>query len=484
MADQFQLPPGATAVTPDASQDAGSSTTTQQFALPPGATPVQQTSDTPEPHTTSFLDKVGDFTKGIGESMTADMGETIQALPWIGKKIISPEAMTAERAYFAPGTAAEKYGQTTGHIAEPILEFVMGDEALKGLALADKIGLAGKIVKIAQDSPYIGKILQHGVNAARMGTVGTAEALAKGATPAEAVKIGVATGVGGEALSTATEAAAPYVSKLFNPESVAGSEEAATEFNSPSKPNLYQQVTQGEKVAQAPAQEAVRTAVKSGGNEVGLTTVQPESLRTIAEEPINAVRGLKKNVYGQVDQAAGTDLKTLHGKLDAINDKIDLEASGSPEEARLEAQRTSQMQTIEDAKQAARGKGVDVDKLLDKGDALHTKEMALREFQKNYLKNPNIIEGNSAMGTPETANVDGGIKVLQKMQDNTKWGAPRLEQALGKEGANQLLKDMYAAQRLGVKAVDAQKLMDRIIKGLKITGYVSAVGGGAYEMLK
>jgi hypothetical protein len=40
MADQFQLPPGATAVTPDASQDTGSSTAVQQFALPPGATPV------------------------------------------------------------------------------------------------------------------------------------------------------------------------------------------------------------------------------------------------------------------------------------------------------------------------------------------------------------------------------------------------------------------------------------------------------------
>jgi hypothetical protein len=108
----------------------------------------------------------------------------------------------------------------------------------------------------------------------------------------------------------------------------------------------------------------------------------------------------------------------------------------------------------------------------------------LREFQKNYLKNPSIIEGNSAMGTPETANVDAGIKVLQKMQDNTKYGAPRLEQALGKQGANQLLKDMYAAQRLGVKAIDAQKMMDRIIKGIKITGYVGGLGTGAYELLK
>src|ERR1035437_370852 len=122
------------------------------------------------PDTSSTLSKVGDFAKGVGEGAVSSMGETIQSLPWVGKKILSPEAMAAEREYFRPGSAAEKYGQTTGDIAEPVLEFVMGDAALKGLALTDKIGLAGKIAKITQDSPYIGKILQHGVNAARMGT--------------------------------------------------------------------------------------------------------------------------------------------------------------------------------------------------------------------------------------------------------------------------------------------------------------------------
>jgi hypothetical protein len=425
------------------------------------------------------LSKVGSFAKGIGEGAVTSMGETIQSLPWIGKKIISPEDMMAERAYFAPGTAAEKYGQTTGAVAESLLEFVLGDEALKGLALADKIGVASKIADIATKNPYIGKILQHGVNAARMGTVGTAEALAKGATPGEAVKTGVVTGVGGEALSAAAEAA-PSVIQRINPFRAKAVSAGATS----EAPGFVKQVLQGEKVAQAPAQEAVQTAVKSAGKDIGLSTVQPAGLRTIAEEPINAVNGLKKSAYGEVDKAAGTDLKTLYGKLDAISDKIDLTPSGSPEEAQLEAQRTSQMQTIEDAKQAARAKGVDVDKMLEKGDALHTKEMALRDFQKNYLKNPSIIEGNSAMGTPETANVDRGIKVLQKMQDNTKYGAPRLEQALGKQGAYQLLKDMYAAQRLGAKAIDAQKLMTKIGNIAKWTGYTGGAIAGAAELLK
>jgi hypothetical protein len=223
-----------------------------------------------------------------------------------------------------------------------------------------------------------------------------------------------------------------------------------------SRINPFRKMWQGANVSQTPAQAATRTAATTAGAEVGLNTAQPAGLRTLVEEPISAVNGLKKSVYGQVDRAAGTDLKTLYGKLDAINDKIDLEASGSPEESRLEAQRTSQMQTIEDAKQVARGKGVNVDKLLDQGDALHTREMALRDLQKSVFKNVNTVEGNVAAGTPETINVDSAIKSLQKLQDNTKFGAPRLEQALGKSGSKQFLNQMYAAQRAGQNAIPYQ----------------------------
>ena len=443
------LPPGATLVSgtvPDQQASNG--------GLPPGATLVSGTVPSAEPASgttgvAGALNKIGEFGAGVGEGAISSMGQTIQSLPWVGKKILSPEAMQAEREYFKPGSAAEKHGQTTGDIAEPILEFVMGDEALKGLAIAEKVGIAGKIAKIAQDSPYIGKILQHGVNAARMGTVGATEAAAKGATLPEALKTGAATGIGGEAITAAAEAAPEAikaVTALKNP-----FRRAATTV-----PGFIQQVLQGEQVAQAPAQAAARAAAKTAGSEVGLSTVQPAGLRTLAEEPISVVNGLKKGVYSQVDSAAGTDLKTLYDKLDAINDKIDLEASGSPAEAKLEEARTSQMQTIEDAKAQARTKGIDVDKMLAKGDALHTREMALRDFQKGFLKNVNIVSGNAAAGTPETINLDSAVKAVQKLQDNTKYGAPRLEQALGKDGAKKFLEELYAAQRSGVKALKIQ----------------------------
>src|SRR5262249_55610576 len=43
-----------------------------------------------------------------------------------------------------------------------------------------------------------------------------------------------------------------------------------------------------------------------------------------------------------------------------------------------------------------------------------------------------IESGNEALGTPEKVNKDPAIEQLQKLQDNDKFGASRLEQELGR----------------------------------------------------
>jgi hypothetical protein len=93
------------------------------------------------------------------------------------------------------------------------------------------------------------------------------------------------------------------------------------------------------------------------------------------------------------------------------------------------------------------------------------------------FKNTGVISGNKALGAEESVNVNQAVKELQKLQDNTKFGAPRLEQALGKEGAQAILKDMYAAQRSGIKAMTKQQWAVRAAKVLGATG----VG---YEVLR
>jgi hypothetical protein len=255
---------------------------------------------------------------------------------------------------------------------------------------------------------------------------------------------------------------------------IAASEAAAPEVatGSVETPGYVKQVIRGEKVAQPQAQAALRTGAETVSGEPS-----PASLRTSLEKPISDTYASAKNLYRQVDEASGTDFKALNDKLDNTEYQLSLSPDGSPEEAKWEQSRTNLMNQIADAKQKALDAGVDPD-TLKQADAKFTQARALQDLQQKVFKNPNIISGNAAKGTPETINVDAAVKTLQKMQDTTKYGAPRLEQVLGKEPADALLKSLYDAQRTGVKALSRQQLWASIGKNAaKVAGVGGALSG-------
>jgi hypothetical protein len=125
--------------------------------------------------------------------------------------------------------------------------------------------------------------------------------------------------------------------------------------------------------------------------------------------------------------------------------------------------------------------GTPISASLEEGERLHWKGVAMQELS-TILKNPDIISGNIKYGTPEFIHVDEMVVALQRMQDDTscsykdcstfvhaEHGTSHLEQALGKEGADKLLREMYAAQRLGKAAGQTQ---ERAIIILFILGVV------------
>jgi hypothetical protein len=139
--------------------------------------PVQQTSHTPEPK--GILSSVGDtyanYEKGLAKGVlqtTSGLGNIIHNVgeyvhPGLGEAIIPQSGLTAEEAYATPhGTA-----QHIGSGAELVAEFLMGDEAMKGLSMADKYAQIAKTMKMAENSSRLMKALQIGADAARMGVV-------------------------------------------------------------------------------------------------------------------------------------------------------------------------------------------------------------------------------------------------------------------------------------------------------------------------
>ncbi len=237
-------------------------------------------------------------------------------------------------------------------------------------------------------------------------------------------------------------------------------------------PGLVKQIVKGEKVAQKPAEQALRTGAQAAGGKAA-----NPSLRTVLEEPIDTISSQAKAAYRQVDEAAGTDFKALREKLE--NTEYQLRQLTETEEdvakeAQLEKSRVAIMDKIDAAKKQAVQAGVDP-KTLEQADEQFKQAGALKDLQAKIFKNPNIVAGNKAVGAEESINVNQAVKELQKLQDNTKFGAPRLEQAIGKQGAQALLKDMYAAQKAGVQAMTRQQWAARLAKAAAATG----VGYGA-----
>lgn len=229
--------------------------------------------------------------------------------------------------------------------------------------------------------------------------------------------------------------------------------------------DVSQQVLKGEKVAQPAAQTALRTVAGNTASELR------ESLTT----PIEAAEKSADALYKTIDDATGTDIKGLGKKLKDTNFKIRM-STNPTEEAAWEAKRADLEDTITDALKQAKDAGVPDDQLA-KADAQFKQMSALSDVEKKVFKNVNVIDP-----TTGDINVNSAVKELQKLQDNTKYGNPRLEQALGKD--NTFLEDMKAANRLGIEAINKQQLLGKIGKALRIAGY--SVGGvvGTYELLK
>lgn len=394
-----------------------------------------------------------DYAAGIGKQFAQDVESPIRLAT--GGAVKLPQSLAVD-----PNNPDQRLGSDV----ETALLAALGPEAaealMKGMKLWDlsaKYPEFGKFLQVVKDHPWLSKTIGTALEGtATGGTIGAMRGSETGRAWQGAksgaktgAEIGAAVGAGGATLEG--------TNLLRNP--------------------FLRDVVQGEGASQAPAQGAMRTAA-----ETVTPGPSPESLRTAMDASVNKSYSAAKDLYRAVDQTTGTDLKALADKLEAKDYQVLLSPDGSPEEAKLLEQRQTLQNQIDDAKAAARGnlKG-DAAVKLQQADAEFTRASAMRDVQKVF-KNPNIVSGNTAMGTPETVNVDSAIKAMQKLQDSTKFGAPRLEQALGKDSADALLKSLYDAQRQGVTALTRQQWALRLAKyGLPAAG---TVGGVLYEFLK
>jgi hypothetical protein len=116
----------------------------------------------------------------VGRVANAATGDSISALP---TSFQEPKSLEA-------ANTSEKIGK----VGENVFEFLVGDEALKGLSLAEKAKHLAGVAKVLETSPKAAKALEIGANALRQGTVGGTQTLAHGGTLEDAATTGLVTG--------------------------------------------------------------------------------------------------------------------------------------------------------------------------------------------------------------------------------------------------------------------------------------------------
>jgi hypothetical protein len=228
----------------------------------------------------------------------------------------------------------------------------------------------------------------------------------------------------------------------------AGTEAASADESGIEQPGIVQQVIKGEKVAQQPAQAAVRQAAGASADAPIL-----QGNTTVLDEPLANLKQQEQAAYKQVDDAAGFDLKAEKASLandqyklaQLGNTDADITARGNLTEAINDSQ-----ERIDAAEQALQDAGIDP----KAADTLHQQRMAGLDFRKALVKNTN----------PDgTVNVDGLLSASKNLCF-TKFG-DRLQQFMGPDGADEFMSQLQQAQDLGAHAMKAQKIA-KIVSGL------------------
>lgn len=226
----------------------------------------------------------------------------------------------------------------------------------------------------------------------------------------------------------------------------AASQAAAPASSTASDPSIVQKVMKGKGVAQAPAQQAIRSSVGASAD-----TPILQGDQTIVDEPLNALETAKKTAYSKMDKAAGFDVKAEETQLK--NDLYKRQQLGNTDadvaqRAKLDASITDSQQRLADAQGKMSAAGIDP----NEAKTLNTQWKAGQDIKKIIVKN------TSADGT--TVKVDSLLNDLKKAQFS-KYGN-RVEQFLGTDAGGKLMGDLMQAQKVGASAVKMQTIAKRI----------------------
>jgi hypothetical protein len=314
----------------------------------------------------------------------------------------------------------------------------VGDNAVANFMASLPLGLTRALTGVTE-LPQSGKRWQ--------GTKDTAFGLLDAASiPGSFANPGELAGSGTEAvLDQAERAAAPIGRRLKN----AFSLQAVQDALESSHADIQRAFETGTKAVQDDWHDTVRNIFDAVAKEAGVTPEKAESLRDVAANVSDAVKGKAQSLYKQADAAVGgTGFQSFQDAVKNIKNAIREEVGLDPDRDKLLQQRLVDAKAGHElAKEQLAAKGLQPG-IIDTADALYRKAMALADVSKPIQSSISGLRGDlqSAGAAMESLSPAKLAARVNKLYDTG-----RLQQALG-EG--------HSADFLTAIEETKQRLMD------------------------
>jgi len=298
--------------------------------------PSQPTSTSQPGQDEGFLEKTGEAAGnaivGAGKGLLSTLSGTDE---WARKHL--PAVLTnsnfgfgkpADLQHVKEMATPQGTAQEVGYGGETLMEFMLGDEALKALPLAKRLEIAAKTMRTVEGSPRIVQALkvgasvlkEAGLHGTEAGIVQGAQTLARTGDAGEAAKDAATTGATAGALSTGTGAVGKVLSH-FGSSAEGAANLARVAGNAPTKEEVAQSISN--KINKA--KDDLHTNYESGiqdlndrlqGAEV---SAQDNPLAGKAKELLSEPNPEEHPTVSQAKQAAGDRLdKKVKSLLESI----------------------------------------------------------------------------------------------------------------------------------------------------------------------
>jgi hypothetical protein len=404
---------------------------------------------------------VGGTFEGIGEGV---FGTVAGASDLLDKATGMTPGAANSYLHVLAGDNETSHGaaQSIGRGAEDIGEFLLGDEALKGLSLSDRLLKTAKVAKVIEESPVLNRIVQAGVRALRGGTVAGAQTAVKTGGNMPDTLTAATTGAIGNAVVPEAFDALKAVGKALP--------DVLTTVRNVIKPGVIQDAFQGQ----------IRDVVNDAAKELGVDTSNAASIRDVAHEVSDSLLKKARASYQALDEATGGRAQRFSDAIKAVQQKLrDLNGIATPDQEGAWIEKLNELTDSHNAvMELAKEAGLPAD-LLDTANATFKKSKAMVDLSKNIRASTEGLRPDLAIGAkspiPERVNTGKLFPRVQKLYDSG-----RLQDALGQSRTADLLRainDSHAATQLAESWRGLAK---------KVGGYAAAgaLPIGGYELVR